>query len=93
MSGIDPRRPPLPERALARMTARQYAAAIKKLGLSQVRAARFFGLSDRQGHRLANGEVELPPAIAHLLTLMLKHRVLPADLDPNFSETRDLAKL
>jgi hypothetical protein len=54
MSGIDPRRPPLPERAFARMTARQYAAALKKLGLSQVRAARFFGLSDRQGHRLAN---------------------------------------
>jgi hypothetical protein len=84
MPGYDPERPPLPERATAKMTSEQYLAAIKRLGLSQVRAARFFGASDRQGQRIARGEAEMPPPVAHLLKLMLKHHVMPGDLDPDF---------
>jgi hypothetical protein len=46
------------------MTPDQYKRAIKKLGLSQVRAARFLGVSDRHGQRVATGLAEIPPSVA-----------------------------
>ena len=80
----DPNRPALPDRAAPKMSAAEYERAIRKLNLSQIRAARFFGISDKQGQRLATGQIEVPPTIAHLLKLMLRHRVAPSQLDPNF---------
>jgi len=86
MAGIDPNRLPLQERAVAEMSPDQYKRAIKKLGLSQVRAARFFGVSDRHGQRMATGHVEIPPSVAHLLKLMLKYEVTPGELDRRFAD-------
>jgi hypothetical protein len=44
------------DRLMADMTPDQYKRAINKLGLSQVRAARFLGVSDRHGQH-GNGPV------------------------------------
>jgi hypothetical protein len=63
------------------MTAEEYKKAINKLRLSQVRAGEFFGFSDRQGQRMANGEAELLPAVIHLIRLMLKYKIKPTQLD------------
>ena len=68
------------------MTPDQYKRAIKKLGLSQVRAARFLGVSDRHGQRMATGHVEIPPSVAHLLKLMLRYEVSPGELDRDFAD-------
>jgi hypothetical protein len=84
--GIDPLRPLLQPRASTKITSEQYRIAIKKLGLSQVRAARFFGVSDRQGQRMATGEVEIPPPIQYLLILMLKYKIEPGVLNENFTK-------
>jgi hypothetical protein len=74
---------PLPK-AKVRMTPKAYREAISQLGLSQVRAGEFFGFSDRQGQRIARGEAKMLPAVIHLLKLMLKYRISPADLDERF---------
>jgi hypothetical protein len=66
------------------MTPTQYAAAIERLGLTQVGAARFFGVGDRTSRRWISGEYEVPPAIAYCLILMIKHNVAPDDLDKDF---------
>jgi hypothetical protein len=68
------------------MSAKDYRAAIDRLGMSQTRAGQFFGFSDRQGQRMASGDVKLLPAVVHLLKLMLKYKVDPADLDQRFVE-------
>ena len=74
---------PLPK-AKVKMTPKAYREAIAQLGLSQVRAGEFFGFSDRQGQRMARGEAELLPAVIHLLNLMIKYDISPADLDERF---------
>jgi hypothetical protein len=74
---------PLPK-AKIKMTAKAYRDAIAEIGLSQTRAGQFFGFSDRQGQRMARGEADLLPAVIHLLNLMIKHGVRPADLDQRF---------
>jgi hypothetical protein len=56
MAGIDPKRPLLQERAVATMMANSTGPRSKKSKLVQVRAARFFGVSDRQGQRMASGD-------------------------------------
>jgi hypothetical protein len=53
------------------MTRKQYLAAIRRLGLSQVGAGRALGVSERQAQRYAAGDSPIPPPIARLLTLML----------------------
>lgn len=53
------------------MTAEQYQRAIDKLGLSQVAAAEFLGLSERTGRRLVSGETEVPVSVA----LLLRHLI------------------
>jgi hypothetical protein len=80
---------PLPPRAKPNMSAKAYREAIAELDLSQVRAARFLGLSDRQGQRIARGEVKVPVPVIHLLRLMLNRGVKPGDLDNSF-KPRDL---
>ena len=83
----------LPERVIVKMSSKAYRAAIKKLGLSQVRAARLFGYSDKHGQRLATGRAEVPPLLVHLITLMLRYDVEPGDLDPRFrSKKQDASR-
>jgi hypothetical protein len=78
-------RKPLPK-AKVTMTPKAYREAIEELGMSQVRAGEFFGFSDRQGQRIARGEAKMLPVVAHLLKLMIKYKVSPADLDQRFAK-------
>lgn len=66
------------------MTPNQYRAAIAAVGLSQVAAARFFGVGDRTSRRWALGEYPIPPAVDYTLRLMVKHKVKPGDLNKDF---------
>ena len=61
------------------MTANQYKAAIKQLGLSQVAAARWLGISPRQSQSYAIGEYPVPEPVAKLLRLMIAEHIDPAD--------------
>jgi DNA-binding transcriptional regulator YiaG len=54
------------------MTAKQYQAAIDKLGLSQAAAARWLGLSLRTSQHYAAGTRPVPEPTAKLLRLMLR---------------------
>lgn len=57
------------------MTPTQYQAALDGLGLSQVGAARLFGVDPRTSRRWALGEASVPPAVALALRLMAAHGV------------------
>jgi len=59
------------------MSPTEFRAAIARLGLSQIRAALFFGYAARQGPRWALGERPVPPAVALALRLLLKHGGMP----------------
>jgi DNA-binding transcriptional regulator YiaG len=49
----------------------QYRAAIEKLGLSQVAAAKLLGVDERTSRRWANGERDVPaPAVRFLQYLI-----------------------
>jgi hypothetical protein len=61
------------------MTKDQYRDAIGRLGLNQVSAAKFLGISIRTSHGYANGET-IPRAIELLLRLMLREGIKPSDL-------------
>jgi DNA-binding transcriptional regulator YdaS (Cro superfamily) len=63
-----------------KMTPAQFRIAIDKFGLSQTRAAEFFGYSPRQGQRWALGETEIPVAVAYLIAEMIRHKVTPEEL-------------
>jgi DNA-binding transcriptional regulator YiaG len=63
------------------MTPNQYRTAIAKLGLSQVKAALFLGVSPRQSRRWALGESPIPEGYAMLLRLMIRHGLTPVDVD------------
>jgi hypothetical protein len=62
------------------MTANQYASAIEKLGLNQVTASRFLGISIRTSHGYANGETPVPEAIGKLLRLMIRLELNPTEV-------------
>lgn len=62
------------------MTPAQYRKAIDTLGLSQVRAGEFFGVSGRTSQGYALGEYPVPEAIAKLLRLMVKLGLKPEDV-------------
>lgn len=62
------------------MTRLQYLAAIRKLGLSQVRAGRVLGLSPRQSQRLASGDSPIPEPAARLLRLIIRLELNPEDI-------------
>lgn len=62
------------------MTAQQYRTAIAALGLSQARAAEFFGISPRSSQGYALGEYPVPEAIAKLLRLMVRLGLKPEDI-------------
>lgn len=61
------------------MTAPEYRAAIKALDLSQVGAARLFGVDPRTSRRWALGEVAVPRTVALCLRLMVSYDVTPAE--------------
>lgn len=62
------------------MTHTEYREAIESLGLSQVGAARLFGVDPRTSRRWALGELPVPRAVELALKLMLKHGVTVADV-------------
>lgn len=62
------------------MTSSQYRDAIAHLGLSQLRAAAWLGLSPRQGQRYASGEAEIPEPVAKLLRLLIRLEMHPDDV-------------
>ena len=57
------------------MTPAQFVAAFEALGLTQSEAARFLGMSDRQGRRLVRGQRH----IATPIVLLLNGRVARGD--------------
>lgn len=63
------------------MTAKQYQAAIDKLGMSQIAAGRLLKVGPRTSRRWALDETPVPPAVAMLLHLMVKGRVQPEELE------------
>ena len=60
------------------MTAEEFRAAIAALDLSQVGAAKLFGVNDRTARRWASGDQDIPIAVALALWLMLKYKVSPS---------------
>ena len=62
------------------MTANQYKKAIEAIGLSQVRAGEFLGVSPHTSQGYALGEYPVPEAIAKLLRLMVKQGLKPEDV-------------
>ena len=62
------------------MTATQYRAAIKKLGLSQVAAGRWLGISKRQSQSYALGEYPVPKPVAKLLRLCISQKLDPEEV-------------
>ena len=62
------------------MTANQYKAAIKQLGLSQVAAGRWLGISPRQSQSYAIGEYPVPEPTAKLLRLCISQKLDPKEV-------------
>lgn len=60
------------------MDASEYRALIAELGLTQVEAARFLGVSDRTSRAWALGQNDVPPAIALFLRYLAADAVTPA---------------
>jgi hypothetical protein len=63
------------------MTANQYRAALARLDLSQVGAARLVGADPRTGRRWALGERPIPDCVAILLRLLLAKKITIADVE------------
>ncbi len=63
------------------MTANQFRKALKALGLSQGEAAKFLGVSLRTANGWANEVTPVPEAVAMLLTVMIKRKIAPADVN------------
>lgn len=61
------------------MTANQYRAALKKLGLSQVGAARLFGVNDVTSRRWAKSGVT--GTVSILLNLLLAGKITAKDIE------------
>jgi hypothetical protein len=59
----------------------EYQKAIDALGLSQVGASRFFGVSPNTSPRWARGETPVHPAVAKLLRVMLHYKLTPEDVE------------
>lgn len=65
---------------MSKVTASQFRAALARLGLSQLGAARLFGADDRTARRWALGERGVPKAIVILLHLMLSGKLSEKDI-------------
>ena len=62
------------------MTAKQFQAAIDRLGLSQVGAAKLVGADPRTARRWALGERSVPESVAIILRLMLAGKISVDDI-------------
>jgi DNA-binding transcriptional regulator YiaG len=60
------------------MDGEEYRAALTKLGLTQVEAAKVFHVDDRTSRRWAGDEVPIPYAAATLLRCMIKYKTVRA---------------
>jgi hypothetical protein len=63
------------------MTANQFRAAIARLDLSQVGAARLVGADPRTGRRWALGERPVPECVGILLRLLLAKKITIKDVE------------
>lgn len=63
------------------MTANQFRAAIGRLDLSQVGAAKLVGADPRTARRWALGERSIPECVAILLRLLLAGKITVADVE------------
>ena len=63
------------------MTATQFRAALDRLDLSQVQAARLFGVNDRTVRRWVLDERSIPVAVILLVRLMLNDRISVRDIE------------
>lgn len=61
------------------MTTKQYLAAIQKLGLSQLAAGRWLGVSPRTAQNYALGR-KIPEPVAKLLRLVIRLKLSPDDV-------------
>lgn len=63
------------------MTPKQYRAALSRLDLSQVGAARLFGANDRTSRYWANGERGIPQCVAIVLRLLVAGKITIQDVE------------
>jgi hypothetical protein len=63
------------------MTKTQYRKAIAAVGLSQVKASKFFGVDRKTSPRWARGESPVPDAVAKLLRVMIHYELSPQEVD------------
>jgi len=63
------------------VTANQFRAALDRLGLSQLGAAKLFGSNDRTVRRWAIGERSVPIGIAVLLRLLAAGKITIQDIE------------
>jgi hypothetical protein len=64
------------------MSGREFKRIIKELGMTQVGAGRYIGLSGRTARRIVLGQSEIPVAAALLLRSLVAHNEKP--LVPNW---------
>lgn len=62
------------------MSPTQYRAAIDKLELSQVKAAKLVGVDERTSRRWALGQTSVPEAVAILLRLLMAKKITIEDV-------------
>jgi len=62
------------------MTPQEFRAALDRLGLSQVRAAKLFGVDQKAARNWAAGRNKVPYSVAILLRLMVDRKIAPDDL-------------
>ncbi len=63
------------------MTANQFRAALARLELSQLGAARLLSADGRTARRWALGERSIPPAVAILLRLLIAGTISVKDIE------------
>jgi hypothetical protein len=63
------------------MTANQFRAALDRLNLSQIGAARLFGTDPRTARRWALGERSIPECVAIVLRLLLAGKITVEDVE------------
>jgi len=72
------------------MNGMEYREAIVDRGMTQVGAARFFGVDGRTSRKWIAEESPVPPAVAQLLQVMLHYDLSPGDVR-NISQWSDNA--